>query len=83
MTKSAHTARLAKTPARAVAGCPWSCAGPFCVFSTDLESPGQGAPARLGLPLQFSRLHAVPAIVSSAILSVVIYAGRVTMVALD
>jgi hypothetical protein len=37
----AGTARLGETPARAVAGFSWGCSGPFCVFSTDSDSPGQ------------------------------------------
>ena len=59
MTTMQHTARLAKTPARAVRGCPGSCGGPFCVFSTDLEPPGQGAPARLGPLFRDARESAV------------------------
>ena len=42
-----------------VAGSPGSCAGPICVFSTDLEPTGQGAPARLMPPLRDARKSAV------------------------
>jgi hypothetical protein len=80
------TAGLVKGPARSVAGSPGSCAGPVCVFSTDLEPPGQGAPARLMPPLRDARESAVP----TGLLSTdIIYwpsqrhDGGVVMVALD
>jgi hypothetical protein len=51
------TAGPAKGPAWQCAAPSCSCGGPFSVFSTDLESPGQGAPARLGPPPAVVRLR--------------------------
>ena len=51
------TAGPAKGPAWQCAAPSCSCGGPFSVFSTDLESPGQGAPARLGPQSAIVRLR--------------------------
>jgi hypothetical protein len=68
---------------RAVGGSPGGCSGPPCVFSADLDSPGQGGPARSVPATPHARPRIFLAICPTRELPVGVYAGRGMVRALE